>query len=135
MKKQLTYPIKLMVLIIWSLLLQPFIIQGQRIYHIDPNETKPGEIRSALPKEDMVAMDKIIIRNNYSSPVTVLVSLDNKTWDTLQIKEKNAVSSKQKTMYIKVYTSSKNFKMYQLTAGSLYQVYWNKDEQFWQIIK
>lgn len=122
------------LLISLVLLLQPFLSAGQRVYHVDPN-ARSNDTRTVQSKEDIVDADRIVVRNNYGSAVTVLVSMNNKDWDTIQIKEKNFISSKQKSMYMKVYTSETNFKMYQLAAGTLYQLYWNKDEKLWQIIK
>lgn len=122
------------VAIMLSVLLLPCIVLAQR-YHVDPNQPASDVARPVSPRKENVDPDKIVIRNNYSSAVTVLISADSKTWDTLQVKEKNYWSHKQKLLYVKVYTSVSNYKLYQLAAGTAYQLYWNKDEQVWQIVK
>lgn len=135
MNKRVKYKMKKMIRITGLLFLIPFICLSQRVYHVDPNEVRPSDSRSMISKNEMIDADKIIIRNNYSSAVTVMVSMDNKVWDTVQIKEKNFISSRQKAMYMKIYTSQTNYKVYQLAAGTQYQLFWNKDEKLWQIVK
>lgn len=130
--KQLSKYIITLVVTLWGILL-PGMCSGQR-YHVDPNEPISGDARMPTKKEAADG-DKVIIKNNYSSAVTLLTSSDNKKWDTVQVKQKNFVLSKQKTLYVKVYTTAENYKLYQLYAGTTYQLFWNKDEQFWQIVK
>ena len=78
--------------------------------------------------------NKIIIQNNYNSPISLVISPDKEKWDTVKVAEKSILTRNEKTLYVKLYSTAIQYKLYVLNVNKLYGLSWNK-EAGWQLVE
>ena len=148
MNKQGTYRKNAVAVGILFLVLSPLFCWAQ-VYHVDPNQNvirleKNGKMEDRViikNNEEMVpdkmkltSSNKIIIQNNYNSPISLVISRDKEKWDTVKVAEKSSLSRSEKTLYVKLFSTASQYKLYVLNADKIYGLSWKK-EVGWQLIE
>ena len=106
-------------------------VKGQTIYHIDPNNTN-GMIPDNSRRARTTATD-IKLSNDYSQNISIILSDNNKDWDTTKILANSSLLYKVPTKYLKIYTSTDVFSFVKLTLGNSYSIYWDNSKKKWDV--
>jgi hypothetical protein len=120
-----------LLLIAVILILLPYLSSAQSRFHSDPNVMEridPDNNRRPAP-----TVNGIQLLNNNAQDMRVVVSSNNKTWDTVKLPANTMITYNTLNKYIKIYTNDTKYCQVQLSAGNTYTIYWNNNEKRWDV--